>query len=105
MKAVKVILTIVALLLVAGGVAYQVWLKPQLVYADVAANYAAKKFCSCLFVAELTVDQCKADFSEDVSMATFIPDADGASVEILGGRISARAQYRDGLGCTLMPEA
>lgn len=104
MKAVKVILVIVSVVLLCAAAAYQVWLKPQLTYAKIAASYGAKKFCSCLHVAELTVDQCQADFSEDVSMATFIPEDNGARVEFLGGHISARAEFREGLGCTLQPQ-
>ncbi|MEM9600864.1 MAG: hypothetical protein AAF926_07570 [Pseudomonadota bacterium] len=104
MKAVKVILVIIAVLFGTGLLAYQIWLKPQLDYASIAANYGAKKFCSCIFVADLTAEQCEADFSEDVSMATFIVEDNAARVEFLGGRISARAVHREDLGCTLQPD-
>ncbi|GLQ22641.1 hypothetical protein GCM10007853_05150 [Algimonas ampicilliniresistens] len=104
MSAVKVIITILALLFAAVGAAYQFWLKPQIEFAQIGTAYGAKKMCSCLNVSELSLDQCKADFTEDISMVTFIPDKNAVTVEVLGGRISNRAIYRPGLGCTLVTE-
>ena len=104
MSIVKVIMGLgLALVAIVTGL-YLFKVKPTLEFAEVATAFGAKKFCSCLHVAELSVDQCKADFTDDVSMATFIPEADGARVEVLGGRISSRAIYSEKTGCTLVPE-
>ena len=103
MSIVKVIVGIgVAAIAIASGL-YLFWLKPQLEYAEVATAFAAKKYCSCLYVAELTAEQCKTDFTDDVSMATFIVEDKAATVEVLGGRISTRAVYEEGLGCVIRP--
>jgi len=104
MSVVKVILAITALLIAAIGAAYLFWLRPQLEFAQIGTAYGAKKMCSCLHVAELTLDQCKADFTEDISMVTFIPEEAAVTVEVLGGRVSNRAIYRPGLGCALVPD-
>jgi len=104
MSIVKVIMGIgVAVAAIVSGL-YLFWLKPQIEFAEVATAFSAKKFCSCLHVAGLSVDQCKADFTDDVSIATFIAEDKAATVEVMGGRISSRAVYEDGLGCVLRPE-
>lgn len=104
MRVVKVIIGLGLGLVIAGGLGYTLWLKPQLEFASVATAYGAKKMCSCLFVSDLSLDSCKADFTEDISMVDFTPDETGVTVEVLGGRISARADYQSGLGCALVPE-
>ncbi|MGJ8561222.1 MAG: hypothetical protein ACSHX3_13385 [Litorimonas sp.] len=103
MSVVKVIIGLGVALIVVGTAAYAFWLKPQLEFAEIATAFGAKKFCSCLYVAELTVDQCKADFTDDVSMATFTSEDQAVTVEVLGGRMSSRAVYNEGLGCVLNP--
>jgi len=104
MSAVKVIIAIFVLLIVGAVAAYQFWLKPQIEFAQIGTAYGAKKMCSCLNVSELSLDQCKADFTEDISMVTFIPEENAVTVEVMGGRITNRAIYRPGLGCTLVAE-
>jgi hypothetical protein len=104
MSVVKVIIGLGVALIAAGVAAYTFWLKPQLEFAEIATAFGAKKFCSCLYVAELTEDQCKVDFTDDVSMATFIPEDKAVTVKVLGGRISSRSVYQEGLGCVLQPE-
>lgn len=101
MSLVKVIIGISAALLAVAAAAYVFWLKPQLEFAEIATAFGAKKFCSCLYVAELTEAQCKLDFTDDVSMATFIPEDRAVTVQVLGGRMSSRAVYKDGQGCVL----
>lgn len=103
MSGVKVIIGLGVVVIGIGTMAYMIWLKPQLEFAEIATAFAAKKFCSCLYVAELSVDQCKIDFTDDVSMATFIAEDGAATVKVLGGRISSRAVYQEGLGCVLRP--
>jgi hypothetical protein len=105
MSVVKVIIGLGVVLIAIATAAYTFWLKPQIEFAEIATAFGAKKFCSCLYVAELTVDQCKVDFTDDVSMATFIPEDRAVTVEVLGGRISSRAVYEDETGCVLRPES
>ena len=96
----------IGLVLLAGaaGLTYSVWLKPQLEFAAVATAFAAKKACSCVHVAKLSFEQCRADFTDDVSMATFTPGENRMTVSVLGGRVSSEAVYTPGLGCRLLPE-
>lgn len=105
MSVVKVIIGLGVALIAIGFSAYAFWLKPQLEFAEIATAFGAKKFCSCLYVAELSVDQCKIDFTDDVSMATFIPEDKAVTVDVMGGRISSRAIYQEGLGCVLKPQS
>lgn len=105
MSVVKVIIGLGVALIAIGVAAYAFWLKPQLEFAEIATAFGAKKFCSCLYVAELSVDQCKIDFTDDVSMATFIPEDKAVTVDVMGGRISSRAIYQEGLGCVLKPQS
>lgn len=104
MRVVKVIISLgLGAVAILSGL-YLFWLKPQLEYAEIATAFAAKKFCSCLHVAGLTEDQCRVDFTDDVSMATFIPQDNGAVVEVLDGKITSRATYRSQIGCVLEPD-
>lgn len=105
MNVVKVIIGIGVALIAVAAAAYTFWLKPQIEFAEIATAFGAKKFCSCLYVAELTEDQCKVDFTDDVSMATFIPEDNAVTVEVLGGRISSRAVYEGASGCVLRPDS
>lgn len=105
MKVVKVIMGFGVVLFAIGVAAYMFWLKPQLAFADVATNFAAKKFCSCIYVAGLTEDQCRVDFTDDVSIATFILEDRAVRVDVLGGRVSSRAVYQGATGCVLLPPA
>ncbi|MEL6686192.1 MAG: hypothetical protein AAFP97_01065 [Pseudomonadota bacterium] len=103
MKIVKVIIAMGVILGLMAGAAYTFWLKPQLEFANVATAFAAKKVCSCLHVAEMSLEQCRADFTDDVSMATIIAEGQTVTVEVLGGRVSSRAVHTPDLGCTLLP--
>lgn len=105
MNVVKVIIGIGVASIAVAAAAYTFWLKPQIEFAEIATAFGAKKFCSCLYVAELTEDQCKVDFTDDVSMATFIPEENAVTVEVLGGRISSRAVYEGASGCVLRPDS
>lgn len=103
MKIVKVIIAIVIVLGLIAGAAYTFWLKPQLDFARVATAFAAKKVCSCLHVAEMTLDQCRVDFTDDVSMATISVEGEIVTVSVLEGRVSSQAIHTPDLGCRLLP--
>ncbi|MGB6317090.1 MAG: hypothetical protein WBG08_00520 [Litorimonas sp.] len=105
MKVVKVIVAVTALIGAALWAGYAVWLKPQLEFAEIATAFAAKKVCSCLHVAELPMERCEVDFTDDVSMVEFVSDGDEVRAEVLGGRIAGRAVHRPGIGCTVVPDA
>ena len=104
MKPVKVISWLAAIFALAVVAGYILFARPLLQFAPLASAYGAKKVCSCVFVAERDLEACKADFTEDVSAATFVLEESAVRVEILGGRYVERAEYRGGLGCTLVPE-
>ena len=103
MNTVKVIKWLAAILLLALVAGFFLVARPLLQFAPLASAYGAKKVCSCVFVAGRDLDACKADFTEDVSAATFILEERAVRVEVLGGRFSERAAYREGLGCALVP--
>ncbi|MEM7728158.1 MAG: hypothetical protein AAF311_02670 [Pseudomonadota bacterium] len=103
MKLVKVIIAVAALLGLAAGAGYALWLKPQLEFAAVATAFSAKKVCSCLHVAGLSMEACEADFTDDVSIVEFRAEGDSVTAEVLGGRVSALARHRPAYGCQLVP--
>lgn len=103
MNTVKVIKWIALLLGLALLAGYILVARPLLQFAPLASAYGAKKVCSCVFVAERDLEACKADFTEDVSAATFIREPSAIRVEVLGGRFAERAVFTEGLGCALVP--
>ena len=105
MKPVKVILWVLAALALAGLVAFWVFVRPLLQFAPLATAYGAKKACSCVFVAERSLEACKSDFTEDVSVARFIQEESAVRVEVdTPGRTHVeRAEFTEGLGCALVP--
>ena len=105
MKAVKVIIAFILFIGILGFILYRTLIAPQLAFAEVATAFAAKKACSCVYVVGRSLEACERDFTDDVSMAQFSADGQSVSVEVLGGRISARAVYTPDLGCALLPAA
>ena len=103
MKPVKVFSWIAAILALALFAGFWLFVRPMLAFAPIASAYGAKKVCSCVFVAERSLEQCKVDFTEDVSAATFIQEDSAVRVEILGGRYTERAEFTEGQGCRLVP--
>lgn len=116
MKPVKILLITVFVLAVIGAGVWQVWLKPQVAFAQVATAFGAKQVCSCRFVAEREMESCLVDFTADLSAVSFnvsssliadnrSPDSvDTVTASVLGGLIQSRARYEDGLGCALVKE-
>ena len=101
MKYVKALLAAAALVLVAGGLGWQFWLKGQVAYAEVATAYGAKMVCSCLHVAGREMDSCRHDFTTDVSAVSFSDKDDVTRASVLGGLVKSEAKFEPGLGCTL----
>ena len=105
MKWVKGILWILLTLAVLGGLVWQFWLKDQVSFMHIAVAHGAKHTCSCVFVAERSLDSCLTDFTQDLSMFTFTERESAMEVSLFEGRISARAEHTPGLGCTLVEQA
>ena len=78
------------------------WYLPTRAAVDIGAGLLAKQICSCVFVAERSVEDCRADQFE-------MMDAIRVEVRHDAGRVRAwlpalgtrTALYRDGLGCVL----
>lgn len=103
MKLVKAAVVIVIMLGVAALLAWQFLIKDQVELARVATPYGAKMVCSCRFVAERPMESCMSDFTEDLSAVSFKEENKSIRASVLGGVISATADYEEGLGCTLRP--
>ena len=103
MKFVKVILAVLVVLGLAGGLAWQFWLKDQLAFARLATAYGAKMVCSCRFVAGRELASCQGDFTVDTSQFVFDEAGNRIEVSVLGGLVSSSAVHEPGLGCAVVP--
>lgn len=101
MTKVKTLLIVLAVLGLAGAALWQVWLKDQVAFAEMATAYGAKMVCSCRFVAGRDMDSCRRDFTVDISAFTFEEGEAHVRTSVLGGLVSARAQHTPGMGCAL----
>ena len=88
MKLVKAFAIVLVVLGVAGGLAWQFFLKDQVAYAQIATAYGAKMACSCRHVAERPMESCLTDFTVDISQITFDETADTVRASVLGGRVT-----------------
>jgi hypothetical protein len=88
-----------AIALVYGFVTRYLPLRAQV---DIGAGSLAKQMCSCLYVAERSVEACRADQSSLLDPIGFELRSDEqlvwAGIPMLGART---ALYREGFGCTL----
>lgn len=82
-----------------------VGLNMQLPFAPIAASYAAKQTCSCLYVSKRTLDSCLSDFAPgDRALVSLQPRANGVRASVLLGAVSAEARFEPGYGCTFAKE-
>lgn len=103
MNRVKAFAVVLMVLGVAGGFAWQFFLKDQVAYARIATAYGAKMVCSCRFVAERPMESCLTDFTVDISQITFDETADSVRASVLGGVVSSEARKTGPeTGCTLV---
>jgi hypothetical protein len=73
-------------------------------YGDVAAAYSARVACSCRFVADRPLEDCKKDKLAGMEAVTLVEDVESKSVTARFPLVaSATATYRKGYGCVLEP--
>jgi hypothetical protein len=96
----KIIAGIAVVLLVAATVGYSQWVVPRRQAVGIGASMLAKQMCSCVFVAERDVEDCRADQLASLDPIQFELGEDHvrAFVPLLGERV---ATWSEGLGCTL----
>jgi hypothetical protein len=76
-------------------------LRTPLAYGRIAVTYAAKQTCTCLFVAERSLDSCTSDFPED-ARARIKVNVEGDHVSASAyGLFKAEAVHEDGFGCRI----
>ncbi len=93
----------IGLSLLVLGIAAAAWFGPELLLSmRIGTGFVARQVCSCVFVAERSLDSCRADM---------LPQTDAVNVEVLADGVRSSlplletrtARYRPGLGCTLLP--
>ncbi len=103
MKYVKVLAIILVSLAVLAGVAWQIWGKGIKAQAEIGAAFAAKHVCSCIHIAERTMDSCRNDFvGDDFKSFTFESGDEFVTANAPYGLGEARAKFEPGLGCALV---
>ncbi|MGA1341962.1 MAG: hypothetical protein ACO33A_02780 [Hyphomonas sp.] len=103
MKLVKALTIGVILIGLAGGLAWQSFLKDQVAFARIASAYGAKMVCSCRFVAGRPMESCLTDFTADLSQIKFKESGDTIRASVLGGLISSQARNTGPeTGCTMV---
>lgn len=98
----KAALWVLALALVAIGVA--AWANRAVIggYGEVGTAYAARVGCSCRFVAGRSLDSCKTDKIAGMELVTLSDDVEAKSVTATFPLVaSTTATYREGYGCVL----
>lgn len=90
-------LSLLVVMLLVAGVAYGVHL--GLAIAPIAAGYAARQTCSCLFVSGRSPPSCQGDLTGALALVTtWRVDGEAVTAGVLGG-FPARAEFEEGYGC------
>ena len=95
----RLALGVLALLVVAGAIAWRVFRVPLLL--NIGTGYAAQQTCACLFVSGRTLESCLGDLEPLArKLISIHPGADEvtASGFVLE---TATARYEKGFGCSL----
>ncbi len=79
--------------------------RPMMLQAQAGAAYGARIGCSCRYVAERPLDDCRKDFLPGMALVILSEDEQARTVT---GRVfplaSETAQFREGLGCRFLDE-
>jgi hypothetical protein len=79
--------------------------RPMMLQAKAGAAYGARIGCSCRYVAERPLDDCRKDFLPGMALVMLSEDEQARTVT---GRVfplaSETAQFREGLGCGFLDE-
>ena len=98
----RVLIVAAVLVLLGVVVGYVRWFVPTQRAVGIGTGMLAKQLCSCVFVSERSLEDCRADQFEsmDPIQVEVLSEPEGirAFVPLFGERI---ATWRDGLGCTL----
>lgn len=84
------------------GLVFWLWYLPTRAAVDIGAAMLAKQVCSCVYVANRNVADCRADqfASMDPIELEILDDPEGVRAW-LTGFAERTAIHREGLGCTL----
>jgi len=92
----------VALVLLLGAAA--LYWPPLNAYAVTGASYGARVACSCRYVGERSLSDCRKDFEPGMELVRLSEDEDAQSVTANVPLLSSQtAFFRKGEGCVLEP--
>lgn len=95
-------ITILGLVILGLGIAYNAYREPIAGYADVGTSYAARVACSCRFVAGRSLEDCEKDKLAGMELVSLSDDEDAKSVTASFPLVTSNtATYREGYGCVL----
>jgi hypothetical protein len=95
----RILLALLALLVVAGGIAYKVFRVGDL--ALIGSGYAAQQTCACMFVSGRAFENCQVDLEPLARKLISIKPGDAEVTASAWPIASATARYQKGLGCSL----
>jgi hypothetical protein len=74
---------------------------PALKDSQIIVGYAARTTCSCLHVAQRSFESCMRDLPPAAgTQIKWTTTDDSVTAALLGGLVSARADFEEGYGCT-----
>jgi len=94
--------TALVLLAMAAVVALWAWRGSLMSYAVTGTSYGARVACSCKYVGERELGDCKKDFEPGMEAVFLSEDADARSITAYIPMVTSQtATYREGYGCVL----
>lgn len=100
MKLVKALGITTLVVAVLGAGVWQFWGKDLAAQAEIGSAFAAKHVCSCLHIAERSMESCMSDFVQDIGQLTITDDGTTTTAKAPLGLATAHARFEPGLGCT-----